>query len=39
VFIMDDVGWGDLRVYGGGVTVGAPTPNMDNLPRSAQCSG
>jgi arylsulfatase len=33
VFIMDDVGWGDLGVYGGGVAVGAPTPNMDRLAR------
>ena len=33
VFIMDDVGWGDLGAYGGGVAVGAPTPNMDRLAR------
>jgi arylsulfatase A-like enzyme len=33
VFLMDDVGWGDLGVYGGGVAVGAPTPNMDRLAR------
>jgi arylsulfatase A-like enzyme len=32
-FIMDDVGWGDLGVYGGGAMVGAPTPNMDRLAR------
>ena len=30
---MDDVGWGDFGVYGGGVAVGAPTPNMDRLAR------
>lgn len=33
VFIMDDVGWGDLGAYGGGVAVGAPTPEMDRLAR------
>ena len=33
VFIMDDVGWGDLGAYGGGVAVGAPTPNMDRIAR------
>ena len=33
VYLMDDVGWGDLGVYGGGVAVGAPTPNMDALAR------
>ena len=31
---MDDVGWGDLGCYGGGVAVGAPTPNFDRLARS-----
>ena len=32
VFIMtDDVGWGDLGSYGGGVMRGAPTPNLDRL--------
>ena len=33
VFIMDDVGWGDLGSYGGGIAVGAPTPNMDRIAR------
>lgn len=33
IYLMDDVGWGDLGVYGGGVMVGAPTPNMDALAR------
>ncbi|HEX7375191.1 MAG TPA: arylsulfatase [Steroidobacteraceae bacterium] len=33
VFIMDDVGWGDLGAFGGGIAVGAPTPNMDRLAR------
>ena len=32
VFIMtDDVGWGDLGSYGGGVMRGAPTPNLDRI--------
>jgi arylsulfatase A-like enzyme len=31
VFLMDDVGWGDFGCYGGGVAVGAPTPNFDAL--------
>ena len=30
---MDDVGWGDFGCYGGGVAVGAPTPNIDKLAR------
>jgi arylsulfatase A-like enzyme len=32
VMIMtDDVGWGDLGCFGGGVMRGAPTPNLDRL--------
>jgi hypothetical protein len=31
IFLMDDVGWGDFGCYGGGVAVGAPTPNFDRL--------
>jgi len=31
IFLMDDVGWGDMGCYGGGVAVGAPTPNFDRL--------
>jgi len=31
VYLMDDVGWGDFGCYGGGVAVGAPTPNFDRL--------
>jgi hypothetical protein len=27
----DDVGWGDLGSYGGGVMRGAPTPNLDRM--------
>jgi len=34
VFLMDDVGWGDFGCYGGGVAVGAPTPNFDRLARN-----
>ncbi|HQD84267.1 MAG TPA: sulfatase-like hydrolase/transferase [Quisquiliibacterium sp.] len=31
IILMDDVGWGDFGCYGGGVAVGAPTPNFDRL--------
>lgn len=31
VFLMDDVGWGDMGCYGGGVAVGAPTPHFDRI--------
>jgi arylsulfatase len=31
--LFDDVGWGDFGCYGGGVAVGAPTPNIDRLAR------
>jgi arylsulfatase len=31
--LFDDVGWGDFGCYGGGVAVGAPTPNIDGLAR------
>lgn len=30
-FVVDDMGWGDPGVYGGGAAVGAATPNMDML--------
>src|SRR4029453_13334018 len=33
---MDDVGWGDFGCYGGGVAVGAPTPNIDRLAREGK---
>ncbi|HNS15901.1 MAG TPA: arylsulfatase [Syntrophorhabdaceae bacterium] len=33
IYLMDDVGWGDLGAYGGGHMAGAPTPNMDRLAR------
>jgi len=31
IIYVDDMGWGDPGVYGGGATVGAPTPNIDSL--------
>ena len=34
IFLMDDIGWGDLGVYGGGAAVGSPTPNMDRAARN-----
>ena len=33
IYLMDDVGWGDFGCYGGGVAVGAPTPNFDRIAR------
>src|SRR5438046_3587863 len=33
VIVFDDVGWGDFGCYGGGIAVGAPTPNIDKLAR------
>lgn len=33
IFLMDNVGWGDPGIYGGGLMTGAPTPNMDRLGR------
>lgn len=31
IFLVDDLGWGDIGVNGGGVAVGAPTPHTDRL--------
>jgi arylsulfatase len=31
--LIDDMGWGDPGVYGGGALIGAATPNMDRLAR------
>ncbi|OWK33147.1 sulfatase-like hydrolase/transferase [Sphingomonas dokdonensis] len=31
MILMDDVGWGDMGAFGGGVAVGSPTPNLDRL--------
>lgn len=33
IFLVDDMGWGDPGVYGGGIAVGAPTPEIDRLAR------
>jgi arylsulfatase len=33
VLMVDDMGWGDPGVYGGGAAIGAATPNMDQLAR------
>ena len=38
VILFDDVGWGDFGCYGGGVAVGAATPNIDRLARRGRCS-
>ena len=29
--LMDNFGWGEIGVYGGGVMRGAPTPNIDGI--------
>jgi hypothetical protein len=34
IFLLDDVGWGDLGAYGGGIAVGSPTPNLDRAARA-----
>ena len=31
LIVGDDVGWGDLGVYGGGLNRGIPTPSLDRL--------
>lgn len=33
IFLVDDMGWGDPGAFGGGVAIGAPTPNIDRLAR------
>lgn len=33
ILVVDDLGYGDIGVYGGGVAVGAATPNIDRLAR------
>jgi len=33
VFLMDNVGYGDIGINGGGLLAGAPTPNIDRLGR------
>jgi arylsulfatase len=32
-FVIDDMGYGDPGVYGGGAAIGAATPNIDDLAR------
>lgn len=31
LILMDNFGWGEIGVYGGGVMRGAPTPNIDSI--------
>jgi arylsulfatase A-like enzyme len=31
IILADNLGWGDVGIYGGGILRGAPTPNIDNL--------
>ena len=31
IMLVDNLGWGELGVYGGGDLRGAPTPNLDTL--------
>ena len=31
VMVMDNLGWGEIGVYGGGILRGAETPRLDNL--------
>lgn len=33
IFLMDNVGYGDFGINGGGLMTGAPTPNIDRLGR------
>lgn len=34
LLVADDVGWGDLGVYGGGENRGIPTPNLDRMAKA-----
>ncbi|HCP54890.1 MAG: arylsulfatase [Pseudomonadaceae bacterium] len=31
ILLVDDMGWGDPGTYGGGLLIGAPTPQIDSL--------
>lgn len=33
IFLIDNLGYGDFGIYGGGAATGAPTPNIDRLGR------
>jgi arylsulfatase A-like enzyme len=33
IIMVDDLGFGDVGVYGGGHAIGAPTPNIDKMAR------
>jgi arylsulfatase A-like enzyme len=33
MLMTDDTGWGDFGAYGGGVSLGHPTPNVDRVAR------
>ncbi|HEY4286606.1 MAG TPA: sulfatase-like hydrolase/transferase [Puia sp.] len=33
ILLIDDMGYGDIGIFGGGVVIGAPTPNLDRLGR------
>ncbi len=35
IFVVDDLGYGDVGAYGGGESLGAPTPHIDRLAREA----
>lgn len=34
IMLVDDMGYGDPGCYGGGIMIGAPTPNIDNIAKS-----
>lgn len=36
IFLVDDLGWGDPGCFGGGIAIGAPTPQIDRLAREGK---